>query len=254
MRGLIFVLACLCLVACAWGNNLFLGRRVLGDILIEDKPIFKPRVIGVGQTVTVSVDAPPGYVISFVSVTALNPKVVVVKPLKGFVGTPSIAVGAWGRPSWAIALRVVVFAAPQRHPSTTTSNPTVTEGPSSTTTSTPKPTVPPTGTTSWTTESITNTPDWTTLPTTNTPDWTTLPTTDTPDWTTLPTTDTPDWTTLPTTDTPDWTTLPTTDTPDWTTLPTTDTPDWTTLPTTDTPDWPTTEVLETVPAAWWRWF
>ncbi|CAK9802290.1 Neurofilament medium polypeptide [Anthophora quadrimaculata] len=224
MRGYIFILACLSLVACAWGNNLILGRRRPGDILIEDRPIFKPRVPGLKQTATIGAIAPPGYVISFISVTSLIPKVVSIRPVEGFIGAPTIAVLVVGSPSWALTLRTIVFAAPDPNLITsTTLKPTTTTRTStstttrSTTSRTTKSTTPrattsttPRTTTSTPTEStwITGTGTWSTWsrPVTSSPAWSSpSPTSPSP---TSPAWSSPAWTspspTSPTGSSPAW--------------------------------------------------
>ncbi|XP_043592629.1 cell wall protein DAN4-like [Bombus pyrosoma] len=131
MRALIFLFACLSLFATAWGNNLILGRRLFGDVLVEFRPILKPPVPGVSHTATIDITAPPGYVISLVSVINRNPRVVNIRLTKGYIGQDSMVLLATGRPGWALSMEVTVFAIRSKHHSTTTTSTT-----SSTTTST----------------------------------------------------------------------------------------------------------------------
>ncbi|XP_068967621.1 uncharacterized protein [Bombus flavifrons] len=157
MRALVFLFACLSLFASAWGNNLILGRRLLGDVLVESRPIFEPPVPGVSHVATIDITAPPGYVISFVSAINRNPWVVNIRPTKGYIGQDSITLLATGRPSWALAMEVTAFAIRSKHPSTTTTSTT-----SSTTTSTQSTTTSTTPTTTSTQSTTTSTKPTTT--------------------------------------------------------------------------------------------
>ncbi|XP_033299465.1 cell wall protein DAN4-like [Bombus bifarius] len=164
MRALVFLFACLLLFASAWGNNLILGRRLLGDVLVESLPIFKPPVPGVSHTATINITAPPGYVISFVSAINRNPRVVHIRPKKGYIGQDSMILLATGRPGWALAMKVTAFAIRSKHPSTTTTSTT-----SSTTTSTQSTTTSTKPTTTSTQSTITHT-----IPTTTSTQSTTI--------------------------------------------------------------------------------
>ena len=134
MRALVFLFACLSLFASAWGNNLILGRRLFGDVLAESQPIYKPPVPHVSHTATINVTAPPNYVISFVSVINRNPWVVNIRPIKGYIGQDSMVLLAIGRPGWALAMEVTVFAIPSKHPPTTTPRWTTSSQPTTTST------------------------------------------------------------------------------------------------------------------------
>ncbi|XP_071857634.1 uncharacterized protein [Bombus fervidus] len=162
MRALVFLFACLSLFASAWGNNLILGRRLFGDVLAESRPIYKLPVPHVSHTATIDITAPPNYIISFVSVINRNPWVVNIKPIKGYIGQDSMVLLAIGRPGWALAMEVTVFAIPSKHPSTTTTSTT-----SSTTTST-QPTTTSTEPTTTSTQSTTTSTEPTTTSTQST--------------------------------------------------------------------------------------
>ncbi|XP_043592632.1 salivary glue protein Sgs-3-like [Bombus pyrosoma] len=124
MRTFVFLFACLSLIASAWGNNLILGIRMPGDVLVQSRPIFKPPVPGVSHTVTIDVTAPPNYVISFISVINLNAKVINVVPIKGYIGGQSIVLLGIGKPGWPLLMKVTAYAFPSRDVSNSTTTST----------------------------------------------------------------------------------------------------------------------------------
>lgn len=43
MRAYVFLLASLSLICCVWGNNLILGRRLPGELILQNRTIIKVR-------------------------------------------------------------------------------------------------------------------------------------------------------------------------------------------------------------------
>ncbi|XP_076661815.1 uncharacterized protein LOC143365482 [Halictus rubicundus] len=198
MRAAVFLAVCFSLVAIAWGNNLIMGRRQPGEILVMDKVITRPRIFGRPQIAWCEAKAPKGSQISFVSVVAWNPWIVSIRPVAGGIGDDSIVVSAIGKPSWGISMRCTVLAVPKKTttaaptttpktttpktttpetttpetstppstttspPSTTTGPPSTTTGPPSTTTLSPSTTTEPPSTTTWSPSTTTEPPNTTT--------------------------------------------------------------------------------------------
>ena len=119
---------------------------------------------GVSHTAAINITAPSGYVISFVSAINRNPRVVNIRPTKGYIGQNSMVLLATGRPGWALAMEVTVFAIRSKHPSTTTTSTTssTTTSTQSTTTSTEPTTTSTQSTTTSTEPTTTNTQSTTT--------------------------------------------------------------------------------------------
>ncbi|XP_043258811.1 cell wall protein DAN4-like [Colletes gigas] len=199
MRNVIFLATCISLIVCVWGNNLIIGKRQPGDVLITKKDIFKPRVFHRPQIGMCNATAHRGQHISFISVTTPNPWIMGIKIIEGGIGHSSVEVMGVSRPSWAVVMKCIIFASPKKKPTTehtptptrsttaktTTAKTTTTRRPSTTTTTTSKPET--------TTDPTTPKPETTTEPTTSKPT-TTEPTTQKPT-TTDPTTPKPETTT-----------------------------------------------------------
>ncbi|XP_053978650.1 uncharacterized protein LOC128876365 [Hylaeus volcanicus] len=186
MRTLIFLATCLSLIVCVWGNNLILGRRVLGDKLIEDRVVIKPRIFGKPQVGLCGATAPPGSIISFVSVTTPNPWAVGITRVRGGLMSNFIVVSGVSRPSIGVVMKCLIYSTPMKKP--TTARPTTTTQKTTTTSTTTTTTeqLP-------TTESTTPEPILTTSTTSSTP--TTATSTTTPEPTTTTTSEPPTTTT-----------------------------------------------------------
>ncbi|XP_054014711.1 salivary glue protein Sgs-3-like [Hylaeus anthracinus] len=233
MRTLIFLATCLSLIVCVWGNNLILGKRVSGDKLIENRVVIKPRIFGKPQIGLCGATAPPGSIISFVSVTTPNPWAVGIKRVRGGLMSNFIVVSGVSRPSIGVVMKCLIYSTPMKKP--TTARPTTT-----TRKTTTRPTTTTTSTTTTTTEQPSTTESTTSKPTSTTSTTTSEPTTATSTTTPEPTSTTSTTTSKPTTAT-------STTTPEPTTTTTSEPP--TSDPSTNTPEPPptTTEPSETTP-------
>ncbi|XP_033325650.2 uncharacterized protein LOC117220081 [Megalopta genalis] len=191
MRNVIFLATCFALVAIAFGNNLIIGRRQPGEIVVKDEIIMRPRIWGRPEAAICSASAPAGSEISFVSVESWNPWIVGIRPIEGGVGANNVVVSIIGRPSWGFSVRCIILAV---HKKTTTARPTTTPKTTTPKSTTPEttpsepPTTSPNSTTPETTpsEPATTTPESTTPETTNTEPamWTLSTPTPPPEYTT----------------------------------------------------------------------
>ncbi|XP_078039111.1 uncharacterized protein LOC144471172 [Augochlora pura] len=151
MRNVIFLATCFALVAIALGNNLIIGRRQPGEILVKEEVIVRPRIWGKPQIAICGAVAPEGSEISFVSVAAWNPWVVNIRPAKGGLGTDEVEVLAIGKPNWGFSIRCTIMAVPKK---TTSARPTTTPKSTTSKSTTPKSTTSKATTTESTTPEV----------------------------------------------------------------------------------------------------
>ncbi|XP_026667665.1 cell wall protein RTB1-like [Ceratina calcarata] len=154
MRNYILVLACLSLFACAFAKNLILGKRLQGDVLLQNQSIYKPDLPDVSRTAIIDARAPAEKIISYVNITSIDSGAVQIELIDGRIGTQTVIVQAVGEQSCPLKIQALIYGVPHNYnttpaptttvPSTikditetTTPESTETTSPESTETSTP---------------------------------------------------------------------------------------------------------------------